>query len=158
MKKKIISKRKFQKLNSLQADKMIKDELIKKDALNIFVKADKKYRWLHQYTWTELDMNGSGLIMVELAVRCSKAAAMFASVSYVSALAPGEPEVNFIEPLLDSGTHESRHSASARPLVLKWFWKLPPDCWYGQQPTVVMPRLIMYSHVRTPLPPLHPLL
>ena len=51
MKKKIISKRKFQKLNSLQADKMIKDELIKKDALNIFVKADKKYRWLHQYTW-----------------------------------------------------------------------------------------------------------
>ena len=38
---------------------------------------EARARWLHQYTWTELDMNGSGLIMVELAVRCSKAAAEF---------------------------------------------------------------------------------
>ena len=37
---------------------------------------EARARWLHQYTWTELDMNGSGLIMVELAVRCSKAAAV----------------------------------------------------------------------------------
>ena len=51
MKKKIISKRKFQQLNSLHVRKMSKDKLIKKEALRIFVKADKKYRWLHQNTW-----------------------------------------------------------------------------------------------------------
>lgn len=51
MKKKIISKNYFQKLNLTHANKMIKDNSITNDALKIFSKVDKKYRWLHQNTW-----------------------------------------------------------------------------------------------------------
>ena len=51
MKKKIISKKKFQLLNRSSAYKMSKDIKINNDAKKIFVNADKKYRWLHQYTW-----------------------------------------------------------------------------------------------------------
>ncbi len=53
MKKKIISKKKFQKLNQVAANKMFKDKNINNAASKIFVNADKNYRWLHQNTWMD---------------------------------------------------------------------------------------------------------
>ena len=53
MKKKIISKKKFQILNNVAATKMAKDKNINKGATKIYVEADKKYRWLHQNTWMD---------------------------------------------------------------------------------------------------------
>ncbi len=53
MKKKIISKKKFQILNYAAAAKMAKDKKINKGAIKILVEADKKYRWLHQNTWMD---------------------------------------------------------------------------------------------------------
>ena len=53
MKKKIISKKKFQKLNQVAATKMFKDKDINNAANKIFVNADKNYRWLHQNTWMD---------------------------------------------------------------------------------------------------------
>ncbi len=53
MKKKIISKKKFQKLNQVAANKMFKDKNINNAANKIFINADKNYRWLHQNTWMD---------------------------------------------------------------------------------------------------------
>ena len=48
---KILSKKEFTNLNDRYALKMSKDKNIQKDAINLLVKADKNYRWVHQNTW-----------------------------------------------------------------------------------------------------------
>ena len=48
---KIISKKEFLNLNARYAFKMSKDKNIQKEAINLLVKADKNYRWVHQNTW-----------------------------------------------------------------------------------------------------------
>ena len=48
---KIISKKEFLNLNARYAFKMSKDKNIQKEAINLLVKADKNYRWIHQSTW-----------------------------------------------------------------------------------------------------------
>ncbi len=50
-KKNIISKKKFEQINSISAKKMSKDLLLKKKALKVLFQADKNYRWLHQNSW-----------------------------------------------------------------------------------------------------------
>tara|TARA_Y100000389_G_scaffold125116_1_gene122463 strand:+ start:1892 stop:2641 length:750 start_codon:yes stop_codon:yes gene_type:complete len=51
MKKKIISKKDFQTLNNFYAKKMSNDKKFNKDAVNLLVKGDANYRWVHQNTW-----------------------------------------------------------------------------------------------------------
>tara|TARA_X000000950_G_scaffold289382_2_gene412622 strand:- start:15596 stop:16339 length:744 start_codon:yes stop_codon:yes gene_type:complete len=48
---KIISKNKFQSLNKIYSKKMSKDKNFQKKALDLIVRADKNYRWVHQNLW-----------------------------------------------------------------------------------------------------------
>jgi cephalosporin hydroxylase len=48
---KIISKKKFQDLNNIHAKKMFRDKRFQKNAINLLVLADKKFRWVHQSNW-----------------------------------------------------------------------------------------------------------
>ncbi len=50
VKKKIITKKQFLRLNKKSASLMKKDYRLKKNALKVFVEADK-YRWIHQNLW-----------------------------------------------------------------------------------------------------------
>jgi len=51
MKKKIYTKKEFEKLLSLSAKKMYKDIQLRKDALKVKIKAGHEYYWLHQTSW-----------------------------------------------------------------------------------------------------------